>query len=50
MFGGFGRRSNRPTQSPPISVSITTSLEELFKGKPQDISFKRNGPCQTCDG
>lgn len=50
MFGGFGGRSSRPTQAPPISVSITTSLEDLFKGKPQEISFKKNVSCRTCDG
>lgn len=33
-----------------MNVVINTSLEDLFKGKPQEISFKKNIYCQTCDG
>jgi len=47
-FGGGGKR--KAQQIPTIPLDISVTLEELFKGKTHQISFKRDILCNPCDG
>jgi molecular chaperone DnaJ len=53
MFGGFGRQQH---QHPPkrkggdLRVQIQVSLEEILSGVTKKVKFKRQKPCQPCNG
>lgn len=45
-FGGFGR------QEPELDLALrmTVSMEEAYHGARKEVKYKRNAPCETCNG
>jgi molecular chaperone DnaJ len=50
LFGGGGRRGNRPRQGRDVYSSVTLSLVEAARGATKAIEFSRHEVCASCDG
>jgi molecular chaperone DnaJ len=50
LFGGGGRRGNRPRQGRDVFSSVTLSLVEAARGATKTIEFSRHEVCAACDG
>lgn len=48
MFGG--RRRRRPRRGADIKAQVVLDLEEAVKGVTKTIKFRRNKPCDACEG
>ena len=60
-FGGFspfgdmdgmwgGRKQKKNIKGSDIQVQIEITLEEAYKGGKRDVTFKRQTPCEHCNG
>jgi len=50
IFGGFGRRSNRPRKGQDIETPVEVTLEEAFNGTVRNLSLQSEQPCSVCNG
>lgn len=51
MFGGFSRHQHPPKRKGgDLRVQIQVSLEEIIFGTSKKVKYKRQKPCQPCNG
>jgi molecular chaperone DnaJ len=49
-FGAERGRREHPRKGNHLRYDIKLTLEEAFSGKEEEITFKKWGPCEACDG